>query len=142
MEPRFIWSDVWLLMSIYMADQSRGASLRDIISIGDYINHSIFSASELRCGLAKLSYSGYILERESRFFLHGRAQEFSTAQQEKPPQSLSKLEQALDKFLGAEPHIPGQPDIDDPDWQYPGITDEVVAKAYQEYMGRFGKKDS
>jgi len=137
MKPQFTWSDVWLLTSIAWTDQSRGANLTDLIAVGDYINHAIFSAVELRRGLAKLSYSGYILERESRFFLHGPAQELSEAHQGKPPPSLSKLTKAFYKLLDVEPPPAGQAVTDDYDWQYPGITDDAVEKAYQEYIAEF-----
>lgn len=136
-KPQFIWSDTWLLMSISLADQNVGASLSELISIGDYINHAIFTGPELRCGLAKLIYLGYIVEKESHFFLDGQAKEF-WENRKKSRMSLSKRQAACEKFLNAEPYSV-QPHFDDPNWQYPGITDEIIKKAYEEYLGKLQK---
>ena len=138
-KPQFTWSDTWLLMSISLADQNLGVSLGELISIGDYINHAIFTGPELRCGLAKLSYLGYVAEKESRFFLDGQAKEFCE-NRGKSRMSLLKRQAAFGKFLDAEPYS-AESHFDDPNWQYPGITDEIAEKAYQEYLGKSQKKN-
>ena len=135
--PRFGWSEVWLLTSISFANQDVGVDLKGLISVGDYINHAIFSGPELRTGLAKLAFPGYIVERELHFFLAGRAREF-WIEQGKSRMDLRKWQDAFSKFLSANPYQPGQPAVaDDPEWQYPGITDQMVDSAYHEYMQGF-----
>ena len=47
-------SDALVLQSIYMSATKKGATLRDIISCGDYIDRSIFTYEEMYNALAKL----------------------------------------------------------------------------------------
>ncbi|MFL5729979.1 MAG: hypothetical protein ACJ75J_10875 [Cytophagaceae bacterium] len=51
-------SDAWLMLSI--SEISGGGSLRTIVSVGDYINHSIFNPEEIEDGLKRLSAIGYV----------------------------------------------------------------------------------
>ena len=60
-------SDAWLLLSIIYASPVNGASLRDIISAGDYINHAIFTFDELSGGLQRLIAGGLIREQNGAF---------------------------------------------------------------------------
>lgn len=57
-------TDEWLLKSIREASRRKGAALVDILSVGDYLNRSIFSLPELRSGLAKLLAAGCIREKK------------------------------------------------------------------------------
>ncbi len=61
------WSDAWLLMSIRLVDKSE-ADLKGIISVGDYINHSIFTLDEIKNGLEKLISIDYVSMVQNRFF--------------------------------------------------------------------------
>jgi hypothetical protein len=54
----FVWSDAWLLLSlIYSGEPADRQRLR---SIGDFINHAIFTDEELDGGLARLQQAGYV----------------------------------------------------------------------------------
>ena len=64
----FVWSDIWLLLSIIYASGSDGeASLEGIIGQGDAINHAIFSLDELNGGLERLISAGYIFEKNDGY---------------------------------------------------------------------------
>ena len=54
-------------MSIRLVDKSE-ADLKGIISVGDYINHSIFTLDEIKNGLEKLISIDYVSMVQNRFF--------------------------------------------------------------------------
>lgn len=61
-------SDAWLLLAIlYASREAGGASLEQVTTAGDYINHAIFTEDELEGGLSRLSAGGFI-KRESGLF--------------------------------------------------------------------------
>ena len=47
----------WLLNSIRRCG-TRGGTLRDIVAVGDLINHAVFTREELRGGLAATAAAG------------------------------------------------------------------------------------
>lgn len=54
----FVWSDAWLLLSlIYSGEPADRERLR---SIGDFINHALFTDEELDGGLARLQQAGHV----------------------------------------------------------------------------------
>ena len=110
---RLTGSDEWLLSAIRQGSSSQGASLRDIIAVGDMLNHAIFSPAELRSGFAKLLAANYISEKDGKWFIreHGRSK----------------------NVVGASNNW-ADPRIQDPDWNYP-LTDEEIAAAIRGYSG-------
>ena len=61
-------ADTWVLLAIIYGGGTRGATLTDIISAGDYINHAILRYEELRDGLARLLAAGVIVERDGCYY--------------------------------------------------------------------------
>ena len=57
---KFNSSDAWVLQAIARAAIKKPASLQEIISTGDMLNHAIFTSGELQCGLYKLYKAKYI----------------------------------------------------------------------------------
>jgi hypothetical protein len=52
---KYTWRDSWLLLAMYGGTLSnKTTKLKDIIALGDYINHAIFTTSELNGGLSHL----------------------------------------------------------------------------------------
>ena len=106
-------ADEWLLSSIRIYGKA-GASLRDVIAAGDMLNHSIFSAAELRAGLAKLLAARYIREKAGKWYI---------------------------RESGRDPRVIGDskswpdPRDQDPDWNYP-LTDEVIKQAINDYLNK------
>lgn len=130
--PAFTWSDAWLLFSIATSDDGRGAGLRSILAAGDWINHAIFTGPELRRGMAKLIQAGYVTENAGRFSLAGEAKAAWAETGHSPAADLK----ALEAFLEIASHPPQDPAFEDPQWPYPGLSDEMVRQAYREYIGK------
>lgn len=59
-EAPFVWSDAWVLLSlIYARVPSTRPHLR---SVGDHINHAVFTEEELEGGIQRLQAAGYATE--------------------------------------------------------------------------------
>lgn len=133
--PKFTWSDVWLLHAVAVAGgDASGASLTDVIGVGDAINHALFTSAELRRGFAKLSAAGFVSERGARFFIEGEAAD--AWQRAFQHQRLGKQRKELETFLGAAPYPAGDPGFEDPEWPYPSLTDARIHAAEAEYRKR------
>ncbi len=65
---QFTSSDAVLLLAIIYAQDSESADLKSIITIGDFINHSIFTLQEINSGLNKLITFEFILYKDNQFF--------------------------------------------------------------------------
>ncbi len=132
----FLWSDAWLLQAIALAAEKAPASLRDVIATGDFINHAIFTYTELQTGLAKLLAAGYIEHEHDRFRLsptftekYVRLSKF---------RGIHRQYQAIEKYLQVTPCQPGcEPNKLEQNWLYQGVTHEDFDKAVQEYHQRF-----
>lgn len=55
----FVWSDAWLLLSVIYSGEP--ADRKRLRSIGDFINHAIFTDEELEGGLARLQRAGHVI---------------------------------------------------------------------------------
>ncbi|PKN92161.1 MAG: hypothetical protein CVU44_16140 [Chloroflexi bacterium HGW-Chloroflexi-6] len=129
----FVWSDVWLILAIAMTDNGSGTTLTSIIAAGDFINHAIFTGPELRHGLVMLTRAGYVDEIEGQYFLVGKAKTYWAARRE-TRRLVDTLLKDFEKFLDAAPYSPQDLAAEDQEWQYPGLTDEMVDQAYLEYI--------
>lgn len=58
--PEYYPSDAWLLHTILLASGPDGATLKDMIAVGDVLNHAIFTANELNAGLERLIRGGWV----------------------------------------------------------------------------------
>ncbi|MCF7981954.1 MAG: hypothetical protein K9K86_08210 [Pseudomonadales bacterium] len=116
---QYAWSDAWLLCSIVIVAGDNAATLVNIIAAGDWRNHAIFTTRQLRGGLARLSAGGFITENEEGFV----------------PSEIAKKEgrrvEDYEILLGSRKK---NPDAINRKWCYPGITEETVGEAYQEYL--------
>ena len=61
----FVWSDAWLLLSLIYSRES--ADRERLRSIGDFINHAIFTDEELDGGLVRLQHAGYVIAANDRY---------------------------------------------------------------------------
>jgi len=108
----------------------RYADLRTIIYTSDYLNLTSFTPQELRRGMAKLAAAGYVQEKRGRFGLTRAGRDLvswrgSKSSREDAYHVLKRLEAQLSASDGPT----NAPDFEDPDWSYPGITDEAVSHA-------------
>jgi hypothetical protein len=131
--PAFFGSDAWVLHAIALGEGKDGARLRDIIATGDYINHAILSAPQLRRGIAKLTSAGYLRERNGRFQLAGKAAAFRKKSMRPGEPVLRQLDE-WEKFLGVE-SPPGPDSFPGENGRpYPSISDDMVRLAQEEYI--------
>jgi|WetSurMetagenome_2_1015567.scaffolds.fasta_scaffold165923_1 hypothetical protein len=135
--PVFTGSDAWLILSIAMGDTRKGSSLRDIIAVGDYINHAIFTGAELRRGLSKLLHAGYIREEGERFLLSGRKVKAGWKKILKTKRPVLRMWDEWEKFLGVPDSLDPAPYFEDPEWLFPAVTDDKVWEAYEEYLAGY-----
>lgn len=138
-QPGFTWSDAWLLFSIAPGDGGGGASLASLIRAGDRVNHAIFTTQELRRGLAKLFHAGYLTKIDNQYTLAGKAKTFWFTQREQRKPTMDRLK-VFEAFLEVDHQLSLGSTIEDPDWHFPGITDETVHLAYLEYINSEQKK--
>lgn len=54
------WSDIWILVSAYIALKKECFFIKDIIGIADTINHAIANYEELSSAMVRLEEHGYI----------------------------------------------------------------------------------
>jgi hypothetical protein len=131
----FVWSDGLLLFAIAFTRRGEGASLQDIISVGDYIDHSIFTGLELRHGLSLLKRAGYIDEKNGQFLLAGAARDYWQPFKDSR-KTVATLLKEMNTFLGVNPQ--SNPElVDDPQWEYAGLDDESVHQVYLKYIKDF-----
>jgi hypothetical protein len=132
----FVKSDAWLFMAVATGDRGGGATLKDVIAAGDFINHSIFNAGELRRGLAKLTTGGFVREEAGRFSLtaDGRAL-YGRAHDNRPKTPLAVWD-ALNDVLGVS-LAPDPTAFDDDLWAYPSVKASDVRAAYDQYDREF-----
>jgi hypothetical protein len=131
--PRYTWSDAWLLFSIALSDDGRGADLHAIIRTGDWANHAIFTGPELRRGFAKLLQAGYLTLSDDRFSLSGEALRFWKIDRNTRRSAIARMK-SFEEFLRVDSTFSQEATFEDPDWPYPGITDAMILEAYQIYV--------
>ncbi len=135
MEIPFTSSDVEVLLAIAYGQGRHGVDLAGLIGAADALFHEILTARELRRGLARLAAARYACESGQRFLLTdaGRA----LAQDGRRNEGWMEARERLCRQLAVDSGPRNAPDFDDPDWPYPGLTDEAVAAAVAAYRRRF-----
>jgi hypothetical protein len=133
MRLHFTWSDAWVLAAIAIAGDTEGAAVKEIIAAGDSINGTLFSAKELRCGLAKLTRAGYVRADGELFAIAGAARDVATKILKRKCTSFCVM-LAFEGFLDAEPYSLDPRSDKDQDWAFQGLTDQIVAAACASYQ--------
>ena len=138
----FTWADIWLLQSIAVASQSNPASLKDIIAVGDALNHAIFTFTEIQCGLAKLISAEYIeYENGREVFVLKKSflDEYTriTKRYKSPHKKRDILEAHFHSTSWTSRYDPNKPD---PQWVFPFITHESFEKSVKAYKSSFWKE--
>ncbi len=126
-------SDVWLLASIEFTCDKCGMEIRDIIAVGDYLNHAIFTEKEFQEGLCRLSMGGWIIEKRDRFKVSkkfkGRNIRYTSPKGRHSTRKLwDQVEEALCGKQGCGKGFPKG------NLKYPGNTSEKFRKALKEYL--------
>ncbi len=138
----FTWADIWLLQSIAVASQNNPASLKDVIAVGDAINHAIFTFTELQCGLAKLSSAEYIEydNNEKSFALDKTFLSEYTRITQRYKSSRKKRDILEAHFHAISWTAKYDPNKSNPEWLFPFITHEGYEKSIKAYKSSFWKE--
>jgi len=127
------WSDIWLLQSIIIGGGEKGASLFNIVSTGDALNHAIFTDEELESGFSRLTAGDLIVDEENKFFPTEKAiQIYEKAS--KRGGSIYTIRERLQKLLKASPYDPKQkyPNPNN-NLKYPGFSSKAIEEATDQW---------
>jgi hypothetical protein len=130
------WSDAWLLLAIIYAGDE-GANLERIIEVGDGIEHAIFNPDELESGLARLTSSGYIKEKNGVFFATPKVMSSylkTTSQRAYIHKDLERIE----KLIGAASATSAQPHSNN--LKYAGFSTAAYTDAVNRYLERMARQ--
>jgi hypothetical protein len=132
-EVGYCMSDVWLLASIEFTCDKGGMDIRDIIAVGDYLNHAIFTEREFEEGLCRLSMGGWITQKGGRFKVSKKFKDRKICYTSpKGRHSTRKLWDQVERLLCGEQGCgKGFPRGN---LQYPGNISEKFRKALKEYL--------
>lgn len=135
--PAFTWSDAWLLQAIHFAAEGGGGSIKDVIAVGDRLNHAMFTYEELDGGLARLIGADLVCEDAGSFRPTDSAREMF-AKIAKRHKGIHAQRGALRIHLGA-PDWSANYDSGfvDPDWTLDTLSPEAVTQACAEYHREF-----
>lgn len=75
MRTFFKSSDGWLFSTLMCLDK-RKLNLSALISVGDTLNHSIFTLDQINGGLSRLESEGFIAFKGNRMFLTTKGKQF------------------------------------------------------------------
>lgn len=127
------WSDAWLLLSIILASECGTATLDQIIRAGDGINFAIFDPEEIDSGLARLTASECVKEKNGVFSATNKVMK-AWRQCLTPRRNLLNQLEDIRKFLGAPPALDEQPYPND--LHYPGFSQEFYETAFRKYTNK------
>ena len=140
-EPlQFQASDAWLLLAIIYAAGDNVATLDEIVSAGDFINHDIFTHDEMESGSYRLTQGGYIEEVDGNFRPTALTLEkYEQISRKKRKSVLGQME-LLAKSIGAKPWVfnASYPRPENR-YKYPGLTKERMEEAVAKYLQRAEK---
>ena len=131
---QFTWADAWILLSIIFGSAESGsATLRDIIEVGDGLNHAIFNYGELDDGLWRLIEAGHIVRDGDRFRVTETVTTAYSGISRRVRVHMRKMEE-LERFLGVKPSVTDYfPPIEGSSHV---VTREAFDTAVQSYVGR------
>ena len=130
-ETGFHWSDAWVLASVAVGGGLEGARLKDLLAASEIINRATLDAAELRDGLGKLIYRGFVERNGERFVIAGGARlavERLLAEQ-RPAYGVMQF---FEELLNVEPYSIDNPHVDG-SWPVEGVTDDEVRAATLAY---------
>jgi hypothetical protein len=132
-------SDIWVLLSIALAETEAPVRLKDVFFAGDAINKAIFSPQELRRGVAKLTRAGYVRDELGIYSLTPPGRELVERARATSGVWL-RMWDYLDKELSAARGPEDGPAYEDSRFPYPQLSDAMAAEAEREYREDFAKR--
>ncbi len=136
------WSDAWLLLAIYYAEQRGQSYITDIIATADYINHAIMNYEEVVSGLARLKIvnminvksdtNQFICSLDALAIIEPIIQRMKTAYE---------VKKEMESRLNIMPWDPKEPlpNLEN-NLEFDGITKEIYKSAVEEYLHRMKVK--
>ena len=135
MDIAFTSSDIWLLLSVALAETEPPVTLVDVIAAGHAINKAVFTPQELRRGFSKLTRAGYAVDDAGAYSLTPAGREIVDRARKAAPKWL-EMWRKLEVELGATRGTESDPRYEDVRFPYPQLTNEVVAEAVRHYTCR------
>lgn len=132
----FTSTDIWLLLSIALAEDQPPVRLKDVLFVGDALHKAVFTPQELRRGLSKLTRASFVIDHEGTYSLTPQARVIVETARAKSADWLSQGKQ-LERQLGATRGPEDAPDYDDPRFPYPALPDQAVREATDQYRIEF-----
>jgi hypothetical protein len=137
----YLWSDAWLLTAIYGASLGGEPTLARVIGTGDYINHAIFTLSELNGGLSRLERGGFISIVDEIYTLTTLGRDATVADPEAKGGVVNQMATVRDR-LGAAPWGPrtNPNDAADPENPKVYVTEDMFQNAFKAYRDVLKKR--
>lgn len=130
------WSDIWLLVSIYLASLKNQHQLKNIIGAADAINHAIINFEELSSGLMRLSNHSLIQVSNNSWNCVCTNKAIEIIEPIAKKNSLSfHIWKEVEKVLDVKPWLPNEP-LPHPENSllYPGFTKKIYNKEVSAYL--------
>jgi hypothetical protein len=129
-DTKLLHSDSWLLMAVICASQeTRAASLTDIIASADSINHAIITRGELETGFSRLVSAGYLQQVTGGFATSAAVNLFWQTTGSKKRKALEAWD-SIATLIGAPAWAPG-PLPETTEERYVSTTDyDAAVEAY------------
>lgn len=136
----FIWSDVWILVSMlcYVKSEeeiTKPIQLRDIIASADWINHAIVTRGELDSGLYKLINAGFIKKNNGQYHLTALTLPFYKKFQQK--KGMARIIEEIKKSLKVVKQSVTLEKLENSDFNV--VSTEEFIKDFQEYKEMWKK---
>lgn len=132
-KPEYQSEDAWILFALLYRDQSVGCSLDSLISVADYINHSVPTYDEMYGALNRLHAAGLIKQQGSLFMVTSLADEQYLKVKKASKQQVLRQLSSLERIMQC-PHCGVALKV--VRWRIK-LTEEDYSNAVSDYRGRF-----
>ena len=131
-------SDVWILAALVPIAKDQPATLQDIIRVGDFINHAIFTIPELNGGFSRLSRGGLVKVQSGKLQLTEegiRVTEIDPKAKKGPLFHMDTIQARIGaKAWSADPNA-----MDDPERSIEYVTKADFDQACDDYLASFNQ---
>lgn len=134
------WSDIWILVSIYIANTNEETRIRNIIAVADRMNHAIPNVEELESAFVRLKDHQFIRLGKD-WAINCTEKGSKVVEEAQKNNSLAyKVCKEIEKKLRVKPWAPPEP-IPHPDnnLHYPGFENELYDDELKEYLNLMNK---
>ncbi len=115
-----------------MNGDSQGASYKDIIFNGDYINRAIFTQTEFEGGLCRLTKEELVVEVHDKIYPTPKALKLLSIAKDAGSETVQDVSKSIESSLGVLPYGSKQTEIHECSFQ--GFSAEKFEEAVTEYQ--------